>query len=347
MGKLVKPGVESHRMFGVTRPQVVDLVNADPHDRDLPWLRAALQSALEIEFTLIPMYLNGMWSIKTQSGGVFDLIKGVVREEMLHLGLVANMIVSVGGVPEFTVPTYPGRLPGGVLPDVEVYLAGLSRETVAMWMAVEEPEDPLTTGAGGAPTIGTLYDEIAATFTALAPTLATEGQLTRSWHAPSPDGSGAKISERLTALASVEDVTAAIKLIKDQGEGAAISPNAEEFGVELAHYYRFGEILAGKKLVQANGVWGYIGDSLPLPECWPVAKIPAGGYSGLAATRAFNEQFSQVVEGLRDAWERGDDAALGEAVEIMGDLYWDAVPIMMTKLSSGAGCYGPDWLVVK
>ncbi|HWR48604.1 MAG TPA: ferritin-like domain-containing protein, partial [Pseudonocardiaceae bacterium] len=122
--------------------------------RDLSWLQESLQSAIELEFATLPTYLSGMWSIKNQSGEVYDLIKSVVLEEMFHLGLVCNMLKAIGGMPNIVAPTYPGHLPGGVLPDLDVYLGGLSPKALDMYMAIEEPEHPLALAETEYPTIG-------------------------------------------------------------------------------------------------------------------------------------------------------------------------------------------------
>ena len=71
------------------------------------------------------------------------------------------------------VPTYPGPLPGGVRPDLTVYLAGLSQESVGMYMQIETPEDPVAFAADTFPTIGAFYDAILAAFQGLTPPPAT------------------------------------------------------------------------------------------------------------------------------------------------------------------------------
>jgi hypothetical protein len=39
-------------------------------------------------------------SIKSQERPVFDLIESVALEEMLHMGLVCNMLMAIGGTPQ-------------------------------------------------------------------------------------------------------------------------------------------------------------------------------------------------------------------------------------------------------
>lgn len=90
------------------------------------------------------------------------------------------MLVAVGGTPQITAetaPTYPHQgLPGGVLPDLEVFLAGLSDSTLEMWMGIEQPEDPVVVDTVF-PTIGQFYDTISNAFSCYSEQLVTTGQI--------------------------------------------------------------------------------------------------------------------------------------------------------------------------
>src|SRR5436305_15250394 len=108
------------------RPSIAELMEVPAEEQDLEWLQTSLQSAIALEFSTLPVYLSGMWSIQQQSGDAYNLINSVVLEEMLHMGLACNMLVAIGGTPEIVAPRYPSQgLPGGVLPALPVYLAGL------------------------------------------------------------------------------------------------------------------------------------------------------------------------------------------------------------------------------
>lgn len=324
--------------------KIVELMATPTDSRDLPWLRESLQAAVELEFSTLPVYLSGMWSIKNRTDEAYALIDSVVQEEMLHLGFACNMLTAIGGTPEFVAPTYPGHLPGGVLPHLDVYLAGLSLATLDMYMAIEEPEDPLAPAEVDYPTIGMFYDAIRELFLTLSPKISTDGQLAVRFSVPNPEVPGKPIVEKLTVLTSLSDVVSAITTIKDQGEGSAKSPDAPEFGSELAHFYRFGEIRYGKKFVQVNGVWGYTGDPVPFPDCYPVARVPPGGYPELSASRTFDTQYSQLIAALRNAWSGGGERALTMAIGIMTQLGSAAKPIITTPLPDGRANYGPDFI---
>src|ERR1041384_5502771 len=100
----------------------------------LDFLLQSLPLAVELEFSTIPVYLCGMWSIQEQQGPAYDLINSIVIEEMLHMGLASNMLNAIGGQPEIDapgfVPTYPGPLPGDVRPPLTVAWRGLNTEFV-------------------------------------------------------------------------------------------------------------------------------------------------------------------------------------------------------------------------
>jgi hypothetical protein len=115
-------------------------------------LRKVLQQALLLEQATIPPYLCAQFSLKSGTNvEIADIIGSVVREEMLHMVLVANLLNAVGGTPVIgrpgVVPTYPGRLPAPVLPDLNVRLRKFSIEQVRdVFMAIEQPQHPIVDG---------------------------------------------------------------------------------------------------------------------------------------------------------------------------------------------------------
>ena len=326
--------------------RIVELMGVESSERDVGWLQQALQSAVELEFATLPVYLSGMWSIQDQSGEVYDLVNSVVLEEMLHMGLACNMMRAIGSTPQIVAPAYPCGLPGGVRPGLEVYLAGLSPVTVQMYMQIEMPEHPVAAEAEAYPTIGAFYDAILAAFEALSPPLSPTGQLAASFsvEVPDPPGPDKTIQEPLKPVQSLADVQQAITTIKDQGEGTSLSPDAPEFGGELAHYYRFGEIYHGRKLVPTDGEWQWTGDPVEFPPCYPVAKVPAGGYPNLPASQAFDAAFGQLVAHLESAWGAGGQSELDQAIGVMFSLYNLAQPLITMPLPQGGGNYGPDFV---
>ena len=81
---------------------------------DLGDLRRHLQWAIEVEHSTIPPYEYAMWSVVDHASAAATSILYVVREEMLHTALAANILTAVGGSPRFTgdaVPRYPQPMP--------------------------------------------------------------------------------------------------------------------------------------------------------------------------------------------------------------------------------------------
>ncbi|XP_019640384.1 PREDICTED: uncharacterized protein LOC109482127 [Branchiostoma belcheri] len=111
----------------------------------LPFLR----TALTLEWATIPPYLSAYYSIKDgYNKEIAMLLKSIVIEEMTHLSMVANILNFLGEAPNFTNqtlwPKYPGKLPGGVMPNLTVGLARFSKQvTHDVFMGIETPEcDP-------------------------------------------------------------------------------------------------------------------------------------------------------------------------------------------------------------
>jgi hypothetical protein len=314
---------------------------------DLQWLKESLQAAIELEFATIPPYLCAMWSIKNPIGPVMSSIRVVVREEMLHMGLVCNMLVAVGGVPKINkqanLPEYPGPLPGGVNPGLTVPLRGLSRDAVQLFMDIEYPENGPIALEGildEYPTIGAFYTAVMNAFETLQPALSPDKQI------DGPLG--------VRKLLTLQDVKDAIELIKRQGEGSDLSPD-DTGPTDPAHYYRFGEIFHEKQLRQdpVTGKWTYSGNAIPFPDAWEMAETPPGGYQAADVPtdvaqllKQFDEGFTKMTDQLQDAWENGKPASLFGSIPTMMSLRAPAVALMQKSISPGKGNYGPCFRLV-
>lgn len=331
------------------RGKVAELLDT-PAERWTPAdLAAALQTAIELELSTLPPYLCGWWSIEDQTTEAASLIHRIVLEEMLHLGFVCNMLVGIGGSPTLvsTMPTYPGNLPGGVRPDLTVYLSGLTKDYVGdVFMGIEYPEEgPINESMY--PTIGAFYDSITTAFQAVQPVLDPTNQLDQTIRM-----NGELVGE-IVVLSELSDVYRAIGEIKEQGEGTSQSPDAVDFGGELAHYYKFGEIYNGMHFVQgADGTWAYNGPPpIPFPAAYPMAQVPAGGWTDAPSdTReqldAFNSAFTTLLQSLESAWGSGGKTALGVAIGQMFDLQGLGMPLMQISRGPESGNYGPEFRVM-
>ncbi|GAA4545267.1 ferritin-like domain-containing protein [Amycolatopsis samaneae] len=268
-------------------------------------LRDTLQQALLVELATIPPYLAALFSVKPGHNlKIAELIRGVVLEEMQHLAQVCNILNAVGGKPQIGrpgfVPTYPGRLPGPVLPDLRVRLRRLSIEHVRdVFMAIERPAHPTVDGrtfrgrvidpasvrldrAGAVlsadegamrtlaewferaeytpMTIGWFYNRIARAIIRLD----REGRLFTGDPATQvswPDAPGL-----LYKVTDRRSALLGIYQIVEQGEGSPHDLNGDGLGDpnELGHYYRFAEIVEGRQLARDDrGRWAYTGPEIP------------------------------------------------------------------------------------
>src|ERR1700722_1089124 len=122
---------------------IAELMKVEPSLRREEWICKALQWAIELEFSTIPTYLCGMWSIIDGNHPVSGYLQSIVLQEMAHMGLACNLLTTLGGTPNIKgkIPQSPGRLPGEVRPELEIWLAGFSRAMVrGVYMKIEFPE---------------------------------------------------------------------------------------------------------------------------------------------------------------------------------------------------------------
>lgn len=137
-----------------------------------------LNQAAELEHGLCLQYLYAGFALKSrvdeglteiQLEYVRDWKRGlyrVAREEMLHLGLVCNLLAAIGYPANFGRPNFP--LAADFYPmGVEASLDPFSRATIERFIAFEAPKPPATArDRADKRSIGELYDEIADLFRA-------------------------------------------------------------------------------------------------------------------------------------------------------------------------------------
>ena len=148
-----------------------------PETRDgvMQALKKSLQIAVELEFATIPPYLYIIGSLVTEDGNglkskILDPLVVVTREEMVHMGLVCNILFAIGGQPVVNkdVPNYYPRapLPGHdqTKDPFNVGLDQLSKEAIVTFLQIElpEPQDSLPESWDNWETIGQFYKGIEA-----------------------------------------------------------------------------------------------------------------------------------------------------------------------------------------
>jgi hypothetical protein len=314
------------------------LMNVPVGDRGLGWLKESLQCAVVLEHATLPPYLCAMWSIQDVTHEAFDIIRGIVLQEMLHMGLACNLLAAIGGSPEISgpdfVPKYPGPLPCEVRPLLKPDLRiGLSRLTLAIvadvFMMIEYPEHGPVALAERRTfhTIGEFYGAIGDCFRALNPPLTEGRQLEYD----------ITLNAQLFKILTTDDALCAIEQI-----------------VELAHYYKFKQLYVGRLYQQnSEGKWELNGPMINFPAVFPMADVPAGGYSGPdvpAEVGQFNTQYSALLSGLQSAWDQGGaggQESLDDAIATMNRLRGLAQILMRDKAIPGGGgaTYGPTFRV--
>jgi len=299
---------------------LVRLMTVPAEKRDAGWLAESLQAAIQLELSTIPPYLYAAWSIDRQDpaadpSGVYDVIRGIAVEEMLHMGIACNLLAAIGVRPKIVqvAPGYPARLPKDIHAGLSVALASLTPELVLhTFMAIEEPaahlvDDPDFTPSG-ALLIGQFYDALLHAFVALSPPISAAGQVSLnglfpSFNLPAPFGDSFMIQ-------SLDDVRAGIGLITRQGEGTAAGP-FEDPGHpdELAHFYQFGEIFHGHRLTRTSP-FSYTGDAVTMP---PVRLVPPAD-NALPASIEFNRAYTHLLTDLEQAWSGSGATSLTDIV---------------------------------
>eukprot|EP00731_Ephydatia_muelleri_P001489 Em0001g1489a len=274
--------------------------------------------------------------------------QSVVIQEMQHMLQTANILIAIGGRPVIdsgrTVPSYPTRLPGGVLPNLNVTLKKFSREHVyRVFMGIEVPHN-LSIDTNNQfifnDTIGQFYQEISKCITHLGDSIfeqsQTEKQIMWPWNAPTV-GFVNVIKNATSALLAIQSIT-------DQGEGTnPVNPtqgNSTIIENKMAHFYSFEEIVCGNRLVSnGEGQFCYKGEPIPFDPLgvWPMQpnpskdKIPPNTNCYTEA-KAFHGAYRALLKRLQEVFD-GDKEGVLDMIAIMELLGVHARKVMWTNLS--------------
>lgn len=282
-------------MIRLRRDKLAGLTGPTP---SLDAVRASLQDAIELEHATIPPYLYALYSLDEQRNSMIaEILSSVVVEEMLHMTLACNVLNALGGHPQIDkpgfIPTYPGKLPGGVESSLTVSLAPFSMTQLGAFLQIEEPEHPLQF-----PTLEAAPDDsltIGELYTAISDAIAALGD---GAFAPPPRHQvGPDLMRESVVVVNVATAQQAIGTIIEQGEGTATSPE-EGVGRRVAHYYRFLQIQKGRLLIPISG-----GNPPRYAYAGPEVKFdPAGVYAvqpPLAPVASFaNDNFNYTYTSL-------------------------------------------------
>lgn len=294
-------------------------------------LHESLRGALRLEHATIPLYLTASFSIERRTDGTNDrvrsVLRSVVREEMLHFAIVANLINATGGDPMIddgsVVPRFPGPLPMGVGDGLQVALGPATKAQIETFATIEEPDDPLAAGAGAdTTTIGDLYRTVVERIRELGdPAFGRPRapQVVSPWFP----------SDQLFAITDVESAARALEVVVEQGEGTLTSPFEAVGATGLAHYYQFRGIVEGHELVPdpaAPEGFSYSGAELALDETavFPLVDEPSlerwtDRPEHLALATDFCRSYRRVMRGLQRAFS-GEPQRLDTAIGAMFEL---------------------------
>jgi hypothetical protein len=319
-----------------------------------------LQQAVKLEHATIPPYLTAMFSLKPGTNhGIAKLIRSIVIEEMLHMTISANILIAIGGHPRINtkdfVPSYPGPLPmniGGLIVGIEAFSIELTKNT---FMAIEEPEEPIPVQQTAAlaaeepefATIGAFYDAIQCKIRELGERIfvkksAPPQVVAHQWFPP----------HKLFVIDGVEKACAGIDIIKTEGEGTSTSPFQSPGNP--AHFYKFGEIVAGRQVIKTPTGFAYAGAPILFDPAgiWPlranckIADFPQGTQ---ARTRIeqYAYSYSTLLNALHETFNT-DPSKLDAAIGMMYDLRVQAVALMQTDTGDGTGqTVGPSYEYVQ
>jgi rubrerythrin len=333
----------------------VDAVQAAKSGPDL-WVH--LQNAIKLEHSTVPPYIAALFSLKPGANqSISTLIHSIVIQEMQHMTIASNILIAIGGAPEINtkefIPDYPGPLPMNV-GDLRVGIEPFSIPLVEkIFKAIEETEHPIpiTTGLAAEAeqfaTIGQFYDAVKDQITLLG-----QGIFVKKQAPPQVLVSDYFPPDVLFAITSPDDASRVIDIIKTQGEGTSSDPF--DTPGEPAHFYRFGEIAAGKTLIKTATGFSYGGTPIPFdssavfplrPNC-KIADYPNGSQAKARITQ-FAYSYSSLLNALHAVFN-GNPDQLDAAVGLMYDLRTAAASLMQTPDPTKSGFnVGPSFEYVQ
>lgn len=298
-----------------------------------------LHAAMAVELTTLPTYLYGYWSLKTQEeGGSYygalakRIIMSVITEEMLHMGLVANVINALGGTFTLNDPHFIPKYPSPIIRHntgaygYEVGLLRFSSGAMETFLNIEQPatdtqfeKDPLN--ERGWNTIGEFYKEIENQLTSDLDY--SHGNQLALYNNP---GLG-----QLIQVNSQETALNALELIVDQGEGYTDPKEGLEEtdgDNELSHYQKFLNVQQ----------WLNNGDINPLTDVHQVIDNPFNesfNQDQQRANLAFNSTYSELLDVLQKAFVQGNSSIFGAPTGLMVQLTQQAAVLRQSGNVTG------------
>jgi len=285
-------------------------------------LQQHLRRAVALEWSTVPLYLYAYYSLEDELCEAAQTIRAVVMQEMAHVCLAANVLVAVGGTPDFDAPDRVPRYPTPLAlhdPPLVLHLAPASVSLIRdTFCAIERPMTVRDVPeSGDFTTIGQFYAAIAVGLRELTRERGEHGlfvgqrwrQLTTGYH-----GAYAGATGELVDVHDLQSALAAIQEIVHQGEGTARGEDDGEAPGELAHFWLFNQI--ADRTVPLGSVRPVITD--PSTEALPVGSLRD-------LSQLFDDAYGLLLRLLSRVWTEPDDAVREALVATM-------VPLMVRVL---------------
>ena len=307
-------------------------------------LREDLQYAIELEHATIPPYLTALYSLlEGMNDAIRGILRSVVMQEMLHMAMAGNILAAIGGKPDLTkpefLPIYPTKLPFDI-GNVEVSLAPFSIDLVEnVFLKIEEPEDPIDFKVGPDAVMAALaqkqFQTIGEFYAAIRARLEI---ISKTQDIFNPHAHQVEHLAGAFPVRNLAEAISAIDMIVQQGEGTAASP-LQGRGADLAHFYRFEEIVKGASLVaDPLAEYGYSYSGRPISfdptgvvqimkNC-RVAKLPAASRVRYLAEE-FNGLYAATLSRLELAYQGHDARPL---LALMFDMKFVAQKLTSTAI---------------
>lgn len=305
-------------------------------------LRAHIALARRVELSTIPPYLYAMYSIRDQESEAARLIASVVVEEMLHLGLTTNLLLALGGEPDFDaglIPSYPSLL-SHHKPDLMLELRRCTPELIRdTFMVIELPR------ATEAPSEEDQYETLGQFYAALEDAVDELGATTDlfSNHQPERQISDPSV---YAAVAWDDDDSGGFLLIDDtgsarqameiiihQGEGVSEERWADASHREMTHYHKFARL--------ADGTTS-IGGTHPVTTNPRIRDLPE---EVRPVARLFNALYTIVFETMRRLFSDATDksAAVGDLYSLMSAAMAPVAQLLVTLPIGPHATAGPTF----
>jgi Ferritin-like len=325
--------------------------------KDRSGLYYYLQKAVELEHSTVPPYLTALFSlIPGYNEEIRKLIHSIVLQEMLHLTINSNILIAIGGHPQINspgfIPQYPGPLPMSI--GGEKFVVGIEAFSKPLvlntFMVIEEPECPIPVKTPALvaqepefATIGEFYDAVKMKIIELGDSIFTvePDKQVLNWFSP----------DRLFPIVDCASAVRGIDIIVVEGEGT--SSNPFQMPGDPAHYYKFGEIYYGRKIVCTSAGYAYDGDPVPFDAngVYPMKPNPKlsdfkPGSQAYTRLAEFSFAYSNLLNALHTAFN-GEPDHINVAIGLMYELKMLAVALMQTPANDGTNMTaGPSYVYV-